>query len=1073
MPKYPAVFCFFAIFLAFALPAHTQSSAKLSATPDYTTEAAVIELYSTKVTFENDGTGTHESTTRVRIQSDAGVQRFGLLAFSYQSSSETLDIGYVRVHKANGAVVETPTGDVQDMAAESSREAPMYSDQREKHIAVKGLGTGDVLEFQVHSKNSKPLVSGQFWYAYNFSHDGIVLQEELQISVPRDRAVKWKSAELKPLIAEEGGRRVFTWTGSNLERKTSAQEDEEKDRTLYQSARGLFPAAEVQLSSFQSWEEVGRWYGALQQERVQPGPEIRAKAAELTKGAIDEDDKIRAIYDYVSTQYRYIGIAFGLGRFQPHSATEVLNNQYGDCKDKHTLLASLLQATGITAYPALVSSITKVDPEVPSISQFNHVITVLPRGNNYLWLDTTSELAPLAYLLPQIRDKQALIIPNDHPPMWVTIPADPPFQASSVFKAEGKLSEAGVLDAKLDQTLRGDHEILIRTVFRRVPQSQWKDLVQQISFGAGFAGTVSDVAASSPEATESPFHFSYSYNRKDYSDWENRRITPPFPGTLMPALRNNQTRFSSPLWLGAPGENSLEADIKMPDGYSPELPKPVDVTRDFAEYHTSYELKEGVLRAKRRLTLKLREVPITEFQEYKSFLKALEDEQNRYIVLTSRNSSPDSDPNDASRNPTWTLPDSDNPDAIDAESQAQARMQMRDLPGTIAALRRAVEADPKFTRCWVLLAQVYMAFGRTEEALDAFSQAVVSDPTSPVPRKMLAFALNRLHRPDDAIRAWQELLKLTPADHDATAVLGNLLASQKRFAEAIPLLESAAKESPDNAAMQMSLGNAYLLSGSEEKGMSAFNQALKLSPGPRQKNNIAYSLAEANARLPEALQYAKDAVQEEEDASRTIHLDNLDVFGLEHTNNLGAYWDTLGWVYFKMSNYPQAEKYLSSAWDLSQYGPIADHLGQVYEQEHKPQAAGRFYRLALATDPRLAETQKRLDHLAPAKSTLNGNFLGADLSQMRTTKLARLVPGAASAEFFFLFAPGPKLEEIKFIKGSEKLRTANKTLSATTFNMPFPTGSNARVIRRGILGCYPSSGCALVFLSPGLVRSVN
>jgi hypothetical protein len=606
MLKYIPVGYFFATFLTFALSARAQPSSKPSAVPDYTKEAAVVELYSTKVSFENDGTGTRKSITRVRIQSDAGAQRFGLLAFSYQSSSETLDVGYVRVHKPDGTVVETPSDSVQDMTTESSRQAPMYSDEREKHIAVKGLGNGDVLEFQVLVKEGKPLVPGQFWYAYNFSREGIVLQEQLQISIPRDRIVKWKSSELKPSVTEDGGRKVFTWTGSNLENKTSAQEDEEKERTIYRSIRGLFPAPEVQISTFQSWEDVGRWYGSLQKERVQPGPEVRAKATELVKGAVDEDAKILAIYNYVSTQYRYIGIAFGLGRFQPHSATEVLSNQYGDCKDKHTLLASLLQAVGITAYPALISSGNKIDPDLPSVSQFNHVITVLPRGNKYLWLDTTSELAPLAYLLPNLRDKQALVIPTDHPPLWATTPADPPFPGSSVFKAQGKLSEAGVLDAQMAQTLRGDLEILLRTVFRRVPQPQWKDLVQQISFGSGFGGTVSEVVASSPEATESPFHFSYDYNRKDYSDWENRRITPPFPPMMMPPLRDNQTKFLTPVWLGAPGENDLEATINMPDGYNPELPKARDVTRDFAEYHASYELTKGVLTAKRRLILKLR-----------------------------------------------------------------------------------------------------------------------------------------------------------------------------------------------------------------------------------------------------------------------------------------------------------------------------------------------------------------------------------------------------------------------------------------------------------------------------------
>jgi tetratricopeptide (TPR) repeat protein len=966
MSKYLLAICFLAVPLTLAVPAQPQSPAKPAATPDYSKEAAVIELYSTKVAFENDGTGSRESTTRVRLQSDAGVQRFGLLVFSYQSSSETLDIDYVRVHKPDGTVVETPADNIQDMSTESSREAPMYSDQREKHVAVKGLGTGDVIEFQVHSRDSKPLVPGQFWYAYNFSHDGIVLQEKVQLSVPRDRAVKWKSPELMPVITEEAGRRVFTWSGSNLQSRTPEREKLDGERIQYQIARGLAPAPEIQLSSFQSWEEVGRWYGSLQNERVQPGPEVRAKSAELIKGAADEDAKIRAIYNYVSTQYRYIGIAFGPGRFQPHSAIDVLSNQYGDCKDKHTLLASLLQSIGITAYPALISSGTKLDPDVPSISPFNHVITAVPRGNSYLWLDTTSELAPLAYLLPQLRDKPALVIPGDRPPLFVTTPAEPPFPRTSLFKTGGTLSKAGVLDAHMEQSSRSDLELVFRTVFRRVPQSQWNNLVQQISSSSGFSGTVSGVVASSPEATDTPFHYSYDYTRKDYSDWENHRITPPFPPLLMPALRNDQTRFAWPLPLGSPGDSVLEANIKLPDGYTAQLPRAVDVKRDFAEYQASYESQKGVLIARRRLVVKLAEVPLAEFEEYKSFRKAIEDDQNQYIFLSDGSSSL-AEAASALGNPAGNLPDSDNADAMRAESQARERTLVRDLPGTIEALKHAVKADPKFTRAWVMLGQYYMVSSKNELGVDAFHKAVDSNPQSPVPRQMLALALSTSGRSDDAIKALQDLLKMTPDDRGSAVLLGNILISQKRFAEAIPVLEAATKEHPKDGRLLLLLGSAYVRSGNQEMGKAAFAAALESEPGPGFKNDIGYELADAGVSLPDALQYAKDAVKEEEDASRTVHLDTLEASGLAHTPLLAAYWDTLGWVYFRMSDFPQAEKYLSSAWELSQDATIADHLGQVYEQEHQLQTAVRMYRLALAVNSSLPETQKRLDHLAPAK----------------------------------------------------------------------------------------------------------
>ena len=417
----------FIVCLAFALTIHgsyAQAPSKSNSKPDYSTEAFVIEQSSTRVVFENDGTGTRESSARIRIQSDAGVQRYALLTFSYQNSTESVDIDYVRVKKPDGSVVPTPAENTQDMATEITREAPFYSDLREKHVAVKGLSVGDVLEFDAHWRATKPLVPGQFWYSYSFSHDGIILQEQLAVSVPRERPLKWKSPEIKPVITEDGVRRIFTWTSSQLEHKSSEQEKTETETKLYEAERGKLPPADVQISTFQSWAEVGQWYGSLQQERVKPTPEILAKAAELTKGASDDNAKIRAIYKYVSTEFHYIGIAFGIGRYQPHAAAEVLANQYGDCKDKQTLLSSLLDAVGIKAYPALLSSSHEIDPDVPSPGQFDHVIGMVLQPNGAVWLDTTPEVAPYAYLLSPLRGKQALVIPEDKPPTLTMTPAD-------------------------------------------------------------------------------------------------------------------------------------------------------------------------------------------------------------------------------------------------------------------------------------------------------------------------------------------------------------------------------------------------------------------------------------------------------------------------------------------------------------------------------------------------------------------------------------------------------------------------------------------------------------------------
>src|SRR2546427_3213020 len=157
-----------------------------------------------------------------------------------------------------------------------------------------------------------------------------------------------------------------------------------------------------------SWKEVGDWFEALAKPKAAATAEIRSKAEELTKGKTTDQDKIRALYDFVSSRFRYIGISLGLGRYTPHSAAEVLSNRYGDCKDKHTLFAALLQAINLSASSVLISSNFRIDPAFPSPSLFDHVITAILQGESFIFFDTTPEVAPFGFLLRNLRDRQAL-----------------------------------------------------------------------------------------------------------------------------------------------------------------------------------------------------------------------------------------------------------------------------------------------------------------------------------------------------------------------------------------------------------------------------------------------------------------------------------------------------------------------------------------------------------------------------------------------------------------------------------------------------------------------------------------
>jgi len=101
-------------------------------------------------------------------------------------------------------------------------------------------------------------------------------------------------------------------------------------------------------------------------------------------------------------------------------------------------------------------------------------------------------------------------------------------------------------------------------------------------------------------------------------------------------------------------------------------------------------------------------------------------------------------------------------------------------------------------------------------------------------------------------------------------------------------------------------------------------------------NDVAYELAETDTNLSDALGYSQRSVNEIEAKLQNIDLANIRKEDLQLAVAIGAYWDTLGWIHFKMGDLARAESYLSSAWQLAQDGVIGDHLGQLYEKQHKP-----------------------------------------------------------------------------------------------------------------------------------------
>jgi len=1049
---------------------------------DYSQEAFVVERYRSTYRFESDGTGRRETVARIRVQSEAGVQQWGQIQVGYNSANERVEIAYVRVVKADGSIVKAGDDAVQDLTAPVEREAPVYTDYRQKHITVPGLRPGEVLEYDMVTVIHTPLAANEFWADYDFDKNNIMLDEELDVDVPSDRPIKLKNKPgMDPKISEANGRRLYRWTSSHLEREDDAK-DKEKDKDKKKKKRKSDEERpDVQLTTFVSWEQIGRWYAGLDKDRRAPSPEVRAKAEELTKGLDNQMDKIQALYDYVAKNFRYVSLSLGLGRYQPHAAADVLHNQYGDCKDKHTLLASLLEAEGLHASSVLINSSRKLDPDVPSPSQFDHVITMLPMGKDEVWMDTTAEVAPFRLLAYTLRNKLALVIPADGTPHLEDTPADTPMLDSETSEVDGKINEIGKLEAHVHYTFRGDEELMLRSVFRRVPEAQWQRVVENVN--AGMGGEITHLKISDPAATREPFTMSYDVGKPNFLDWSKKKsdLLLPLCQFNLPDIGNgdDSDADAEPFKLGPKAEYVYKLKLDLPAKYTAHVPLPFSLKRDYAEYQATYKLDGTTFTASRTLTMRQDELPTPRASDYQSFRHAVGSDLGQFLSMENTVA--------ATLNPPADMK------AEDLVESGRAAMANGNLPMAIQVLKRATEVDPKNKYAWNALAAAYLGMRQNDDAIAALNKQIEINPYDEWAYNALGRAYWQERKYDNAVTAFNKQLEINPLDKSAHAGLGSMYSEWHKYDLAAPELEKAAALTPDNPELQVSLGDAYLNLGQDDKALATFDHAVELSATPLVWNNIAYQLSLKKSHLDRAQQYSESALSATTAALRNISLDRLTPQDLPLVPSLIAYWDTLGWVYFAEGNLDKAEKYVAAAWDLGQHGEVGDHLGQIYEKEGKKDRALRTYELSLAGLRPIPETQERIDALTKndvkkldgKKSDPKNEAKLKDpdrnakeaLQSQRTIDLGK-AEETGSAEFFILLSGGAstptKAVAVRYVSGDEKLKLFSEAIRTADYHVTFPDDTPVKILRRGILSCSTATGnCTFVLMLPDDVRTVD
>ncbi len=384
------------------------------------------------------------------------------------------------------------------------------------------------------------------------------------------------------------------------------------------------------------WSTVGTWYEGLVQSREQSSPAIDAEVAALTSGQTGFVEKLLAISGFLQDQVRYVAVEMGIGGWQPHAAPDVFRNRYGDCKDKATLLITMLADAGMHAYPLVVDFDHDVDPDVPT-HYADHMITAIeipagvndPRlqavvtwhGKRLLIFDPTNPVSPAGSLEPELQGTWGVLLNGDGTTA-IRLPILPSEDNVLVRTGQFTLTPDGSLTGSVSELRRGNVADPWRELFLNGDHQRLEERETRTLHAALADFTMTGLSAEHTRDRSLPFQVQYTLAVDHYIQHAGNMllVRPSVVGMYQAEnLENGRPRLY-PIDLG-PEEDLREEDtITLPAGYQPDdLPDPVHFDSPFASFQSTVTMSGNQLHYSRELKIEAMELSASDLSAYEDF----------------------------------------------------------------------------------------------------------------------------------------------------------------------------------------------------------------------------------------------------------------------------------------------------------------------------------------------------------------------------------------------------------------------------------------------------------------------
>lgn len=348
------------------------------------------------VALAPDGTEVVWDDEWIKVLTEKGRRAHSAIAVDYSARYGGANVLCVEIVGTNGQVRAVDFGKTLKTATDNSSMGANIVDPMDKTLrcAVPGLAVGEIRHVRTRRHTFKTRMKGAWAEAFALEYFQPIVSTVVTVDHPADlpvvhavvrnpfgRTCVRASDEKSP-----NGRTLMKWTVRDVPQAFS----EPGMPHLLSCVQSLH------LSTVRDWKDVSRWYWSVcERHLAKTTPAMTNKVAKLVKGRATPDEKMRAVFKFVSQEIRYMGLTLeGVSPgYEPHDVDVTFANRYGVCRDKAALLVAMLRIAGFEAYPVMIHTKRKKDAQVPS-PYFNHAIAAVADASapgGYRLMDPTDE----------------------------------------------------------------------------------------------------------------------------------------------------------------------------------------------------------------------------------------------------------------------------------------------------------------------------------------------------------------------------------------------------------------------------------------------------------------------------------------------------------------------------------------------------------------------------------------------------------------------------------------------------------------------------------------------------------